>query len=164
MTPVNHQLLRPWHFSSSFISLKLLDKVVGGAGFFLLVFWSTALFIVDLWQCSACYLRLRVTQCLLWTERYLCLMWRRLLLVVLWFLLAVELISSVEPLCPSQCLSEAILVTLYLTVWDWRVLRAEPKLSCWLICPFFLSLLFSHFLPSMDWLCVVEVFGLIVFS
>ena len=42
-------------------------------------------------------------------------------------LLAVELLSIVEPLCPSQCLSGTILVTLYLMVWDWRVLRAEPN-------------------------------------
>ena len=47
-------------------------------------------------------------------------------------LLAVELPSTVEPLCPSQCLFRTILVTLYLMVWDWRILRAEPMLSC---CP-----------------------------
>ena len=58
--------------------------------------------------------------------------------VVLWllrgtrlFLLAVELLSKVEPLCPSRCLFGTIMVTLCLMVWDLRVLRAEPMLSCW---------------------------------
>ena len=46
-------------------------------------------------------------------------------------LLAVELLSSVEPFCPSRGLFATILVTLYLMVLDWRVLRAEPMLSCW---------------------------------
>ena len=47
-------------------------------------------------------------------------------------LLSVELLSTVETLCPSQCLFGMILVTVYLMVWDWRVLRAESMLSCWL--------------------------------
>ena len=46
-------------------------------------------------------------------------------------LLAVELLSTIEPLCPSQYLFGTILVTQYLMVWDWRLLRAEPMLSCW---------------------------------
>ena len=55
-----------------------------------------------------------------------------------------------------------ILVTLCLMVWDWRVSRAEPMLSCWhdLLFLFYL-LLFYLFLPSMGWLCEVGVFGLI---
>ena len=75
---------------------------------------------------------------------------RRVLLVVLSLsigirlhLLNVELLSTVEPSCPSKCLYGMILVTLYLMVWDWRVLRAEPMLSSWKICFFFLSIIFS---------------------
>ena len=36
--------------------------------------------------------------------------------------------QSREPLCPSQCLFVTILVALYLMVCDWRALRAEPML------------------------------------
>ena len=47
-------------------------------------------------------------------------------------------------------------------VWDWRVSRAEPMLSCWHDLLFlFCLLLFYLFLPSMGWLCGVGVFGLI---
>ena len=55
-----------------------------------------------------------------------------------------------------------ILVTLCLMVWDWRVSRAEPMLSCRhdLLFIFWL-LLFYLFLPSMGWLCGVGVFELI---
>ena len=82
-------------------------------------------------------------------------MCRRLLLVVLWLListhlrlLAVELLSTVEPLCPSQCLFETILAALYLMMWDWRILRAEPMLSCWPNLLFiFVSNYFFFFLP-----------------
>ena len=88
--------------------------------------------------------------------------------VVLWLListrlrlLAVKLLSNVEPLCPFQCLSETILVTLYLMLWDWGVLRAEPMLSCWpnLLFLFVFYYFIFFFLPwvscvglgSSDW-------------
>ena len=80
-------------------------------------------------------------------------------------LLAVELLNSVEPLCPSQCHFGTILVTLYLMVWDRRVLRTQPMLSCW---PNLLFLFVSYyflffFLPSVGstWLYGVGVFELI---
>ena len=41
------------------------------------------------------------------------------------------LLGTIEPLCPSQCLFGTIMVTLCLMMWDWPVLRAEPKLFCW---------------------------------
>ena len=99
----------------------------------------------------------------------LCRMCRRVLLVVLWLLigtrsrlLVVEPLSIAEALCPSLCLFRTILVTLCLMVWDWRVSRAEPMLSCWHDQLFlFCFLLFYLFLPSMGWLCRVVVFGLI---
>ena len=99
----------------------------------------------------------------------LCRMCRRVLLVVLWLLigtrsclLVVGLLSIAEALCPSLYLFGTILVTLCLMVWDLRVSRAEPMLSCWhdllfLVC----LLLFYLFLSSMGWLCGVGVFGLI---
>ena len=99
----------------------------------------------------------------------LCRMCRRELLVVTWLfigtrscLLVGGLLSIAEALCPPRCLFGTILVTSCLMVWDWRVSRAEPMLSCWhnllfLFCP----LLFYLFLPSMGWLCAVGVFGLI---
>ena len=47
-------------------------------------------------------------------------------------------------------------------VWDWRVSRAEPMLSCWQDLLFlFCLLLFYLLLPSMGWLCGVGVFELI---
>ena len=50
-------------------------------------------------------------------------------------------------------------------VWDWRVSRAEPMLSCWHGLLFlFCHLLFYLFFLPMGWLCGVGVFGLIVFS
>ena len=67
-------------------------------------------------------------------------------------LLVVGLLNITEPLCPSRCLFETILVTLYLMVFDWRVSRAEPMLSCW-------HDLFYLFLPSVGWLCGVGFFG-----
>ena len=92
-----------------------------------------------------------------------------MLLVVLWLLiftrsrlLVVGLLSIVEALCPSQCLFRTILVTPCLMVWDWRVSRAEPMLSCWHDLLFLICLqLFYLLLPSMGWLCGVGVFGLI---
>ena len=94
------------------------------------------------------------------------------LLVVLWLLigtrsrlLVVGVLSIAEALCPYLCLFRTILVTLCLMVWDWRVLRAEPMLSCWHdLLSLFCLLLFYLFLPSMGWWCGVWVFGLIVFS
>ena len=83
----------------------------------------------------------------------------RVLLVVLWLLtgtrsglLVVRLLSIAEALCPSQRLFGTILVTLCSMVWDWRVSRAESKLSCWHDLLFlFCLLLFYLFLPSMGW-------------
>ena len=46
-------------------------------------------------------------------------------------ILVVGVLSIAEPLCPSRCLFGTILVILCLMVWDWRVSRAEPMLSCW---------------------------------
>ena len=65
----------------------------------------------------------------------------------------------------SQCLCETILMTLYLMVWDWQVLRAEPIVFivvhgrslpfCQIICYFFLS---------MAWYYEAGVFGVIRFK
>ena len=80
-------------------------------------------------------------------------------------LLIVGLLRIAEALCPSRCLFRTILVTLFLMVWNWRVSRAKPMLSCWHDLLFvFCLLLFYLFIPSMGWLCGVGVFGLIVFS
>ena len=77
-------------------------------------------------------------------------------------LLAVELLSIAGPLCPTQYRYGTILVTLFLMVWDWRVLRAEPTPTCWLNLFFlYISHFFSLFLPSTDWFCEVGVLGLI---
>ena len=89
--------------------------------------------------------------------------------MVLWLLIGTRsrllfagLLSIAEALCPSLCLFGTILVILCLMVWDWRVSRAEPMLSCWHDLLFiFCLLLFYIFLPSMGWLCGVGVFGLI---
>ena len=89
--------------------------------------------------------------------------------MVLWLLigtrsllLIVILLSSAEPLCPSRCLFGTILVTLCLMVWDWRVSRAEPMLSCRHDLIYLFSLLlFYLFLPFIGWLCGVMVFVLI---
>ena len=67
-----------------------------------------------------------------------------------------------DALCPSLCLFGTFLVTLCLMVWVWRVARAEPMLSCWHDLLFlFCLLLFYLFLPSIEWLRGVGVFGLI---
>ena len=50
----------------------------------MVVVWSATLSIDDLWKCCACYLKLRVIQCILWEVHCLCRMCQRLLLVVLW--------------------------------------------------------------------------------
>ena len=64
---------------------------------------------------------------------------------------------------PYLCLFRTILVTLCLMVWDWRVSRAEPMISCWHDLLFlFCLLLFYIFHPSMCWLCGAGVLGLIV--
>ena len=77
-------------------------------------------------------------------------------------LVVVGLLSIAEALCPSLCLFGTILVTLCFMVWDWRVSKAEPMLSCWHDLLFrFCLLLFYLFLPSMGWLCGIGVFGLI---
>ena len=61
------------------------------------------------------------------------------------------------------CRSKLVnVVNLCLMVWDWRVSRAEPMLSCWHDLLFlFRLLLFYLFLPSIGWLCGIGVFGLI---
>ena len=104
-------------------------------------FWSFVLPVLE--YCS------NATQCRSWSiepnaTQCLCRMCRRRLLVVLW--LAVEILSTSEPLSPSQCLFGTILVTLCLMVWDWQVLTAEPMLSCWPILLFlFVSYYFLFF-------------------
>ena len=66
---------------------------------------------------------------------------------------------------PPSVSHGTILVTLCLMVWDPRVSKAEPMLSCWHDLLFlWCLLLFYLLLPSMGWLCGVGVFGLIVFS
>ena len=52
-------------YSAADSHLKLLDRAVRGAVFLAVVFWHATLPIVDLWQYCACYLRLRVTKCIL---------------------------------------------------------------------------------------------------
>ena len=69
-------------------------------------------------------------------------------------LLIVGVLSIAEALCPSLCLFGTILVTLCLMVWDWRVSRAEPMLSCWHDLLSFLSptvLSFSSFHGLVVW-------------
>ena len=69
-------------------------------------------------------------------------------------LLVVGLLSIAEALCPFRCLFVTILVTLCLMVWDWRVSRAEPMLSCWHDLLSFLSLTvlsFSSFHGLVVW-------------
>ena len=89
----------------------------------------------------------------------------RLLIGTRLHLLIVGLLSITELLCLSQCLFGMILVTLCYMVLVWRVLRAEPMLSCW---PNLLFLFVSYnflffFLPWVG--CVgLGVFGLIEFS
>ena len=99
--------------------------------------------------------RLSATQCIIWAVHCLCSMCQHVLLVVLWLLigirlhlLAVELLSTAEPLCPSRRLFGTISVILCLMVWDWRVLRAEQMLSCWPNLLFiFVYYCFLFFLP-----------------
>ena len=92
-----------------------------------------------------------------------CHMCRCVLLVVLWLLigtrshlLVVGLLSIAEPLCPSRGLFGTILVTPCLMLWDWRVSRAEPMLSCWhdllfLFCLLLLSSSSFHGLVVWGW-------------
>ena len=118
--------------------LKLLDRVVRSAGFL-------AGGVLD---CNLAHRRYVAELCMLFKNKsnrmhplsgalpfpYM----RHVLLLVLWLLigtssrlLVVGLLSIAQPLCPSRCLFGTILVTLCLMVWDWRVSRAEPMLSCW---------------------------------
>ena len=60
-----------------------------------------------------------------------------------------RLLSTAEALCPSLCLFGTVLVTPCLMVWDWRVSRAEPMLSCWHDLLFLFCLLFYLFRSSM---------------
>ena len=100
-------------------------------------------------------------------------MCRLVLLVVLWLLigtrsrlLVVGLLSIAESFCRSLCLFGTILVTQCLMVWDRRVSRVEPMLSCWHDLLFFLSptvLSFSSFhgLVVWGWLLLTDrVFSL----
>ena len=57
-------------------------------------------------------------------------------------LLAVSLLSTARPLCPSQCLCGTIMMTKCLMVWDFRV--AEPMPSRWPN----LFLIYHDFLPT----------------
>ena len=153
--------------------LKLLDSVVRSAGF-------QAGGVLD---CDLANRRSVAELCVLFKIKSnpmhplsgalpLPYVFRLVLLVVLRFLigtrsrlLVVGLLSITEPLCLSRCLFGTILVTLCLMVFDWRVSRAEPILSCYHDLLFlFCLLLFYLLLPSMGWLCGVGVFGLIVFS
>ena len=118
--------------------LKLLDKIVRSADFL-------AGGVLD---CNLAYRRSGAELCMLFKIKsnpmhplsgaLLCRKCRRVLPVVLWLLigtrsrlLVVGLLGIAEPLCPSRCLFGTFLVTLCLMVWDWRVSRAEPMLSCW---------------------------------
>ena len=59
--------------------------------------------------------------------------------------------QTVEPFYPSHCLIGTIVVALFLMVWDWSVLRAEPMLSCWLNLLFlFVSYYFLFFFLPCD--------------
>ena len=87
-------------------------------------------------------------------------MCRPVLLVLLWFLtcarlrlLAVELISTVQPCFSSQCLFGTILVALYLMMWDWRFLEQTQCFPVGLICSIFFVSYYVLFLPSIGWLC-----------
>ena len=157
--------------SAAYSHHKLLDRVVRSAGFL----------AGGVLECNLAHRRSVAELCMLFKIRSnpmhqavhcLCRMCRCVLLVVLWLLigtrsrlLVVGLLSIAEAMCPSLCLFGMILVTLCLMVWDWRVSRAEPMLSCWHDLLFrFCLLLFYLFLPSMGWLCGVGVFGLIVSS
>ena len=104
---------------------KLLDSVVRSA-----CILAGGVFRVQPCQLTICssvvhvILPLKVTQCILWAVHYLCRMCRRGLLVVFWLLigtclrfLAIKLLSTAEPLCPTECHSGMILVTLCLMVW-----------------------------------------------
>ena len=75
-------------------------------------------------------------------------------------LLVVGLLSIADPSCPLSLIG-TILVTLCLLVWDWRVSRAEPMLSCWHNRLFFLSPTIYLSLLSMGWMCWVGLFRLI---
>ena len=64
--------------------------------------------------------------------------------------LAGEPRSTTRFLFPYQCPSETILLYPYLMVWNWRVSRAGPMLSCWpqllyLYYSLLLFLIFSSF-------------------
>ena len=93
------------------LPLKLLDRVVRGAGFLAGGVLESNLAHRRSVECCACNLRLRVTRCILWAVHFLCRICRLVILVVLRLLvgtrlriLAVDLLSTVEPLMPSQCL------------------------------------------------------------
>ena len=71
-------------------------------------------------------------------------------------LLVVGLLSTVKPLCPSQCLSGTILVTLYFMVWACEFLEQDQCFPVGIICSFFLSptiFFFSSFHGLVGWGC-----------
>ena len=121
--------------------LKLLVSVVRCAGFL----------PVGVLECNLAHLRSMAVSCLVYkikkipmhplTVNCLCRMCRCVLLLALWLLictllrlLAVELLSTIEALCPSQCFFE----------------RAEP-IPVVLICSLFLSLtIFSFYIFSFS--------------
>ena len=72
-------------------------------------------------------------------------------------LLAVELLSTVRPLCSSQCLYGTILMTLCLMVLNWQMLRAEPMPSCWPYLLFVYVYFYSYFFHGL--VVWVGVFG-----
>ena len=117
--------------------LKLLDRVVRCAGFL----------TGGVLDCNLAHRRSVAELCMLFKiksnpmhplsgalplpyvpARVTCVLW--LLIGTRLRLLVLGLLSFAEPLCPSRCLFRTILVTLCLMVWDWRVSKAEPMLSC----------------------------------
>ena len=74
--------------------LKLLDRVVRGAVFLAVSVLEFNLVHCRSVQCCACYLRLRVTQSILWVVHRLCRLCGLVLLVVLWFLMALICAAS----------------------------------------------------------------------
>ena len=79
--------------------------------------------------------------------------------------LAAEPCSTAGLLFPSLCPSGTILLSPYSMVWDWRVLRAGPKLLYWpkLLYPYysFYTLFTFLFFLSIGFHCGAGLFGLI---
>ena len=154
--------------------LKLLDRVVRSVTFLAGAVLDCNLAIDNLYRCCACYFRSSVSQCILclsssqWPSATFCLTCWRVLLMAHWFLigyrlrlLAVELLITALPSCPSQYLCRTILVNLCLMVWDWRDLKQCHAHVLEKSALSFCLLLFSHFLLYVGPLWKVGVFGLI---